>query len=98
MGLLNGCKDTVSSLMAKTRLGWRWVRRLGNEKDSEKPANREMVTGKEGQRARLAGLVRHKGDLEADLAARRPQCVMRALTTKSKSPLNDYHAQKIKIL
>ena len=47
---------------------------------------------------RISAQMRHKGDLEADLAARRPQCVMRALTTKSKRPLNDYHAQKIKIL
>merc|ERR1711983_602450 len=78
--LLNGCKDMASSLRAKTRLGWRWVCRLGNEKDSEKPANRETVTGKEGQRARLVGLVLHKVDMEADLAARRPQCVMRALS------------------
>merc|ERR1711983_206443 len=97
--LLNGCKGMASSLRAKTRLVWRWVCRLGNEKDSEKPANREMVTGKEwqraslagmvrhlaekeGQRARLVGLVLHKVDLEASLAARRPQCVMRALTVK----------------
>ena len=60
----NGYRVTAYSWTAKIRLVWQWVCRLGKRKYRKKPVNREMVTGKEWQRASLVGLARHTADKE----------------------------------